>query len=145
MKRKIQTAATASHLKGQHVITLPLNGETVPELTLMLILLRESLVRALELDFKGISIHLTQAKVGVKESTCLSSEWAKRLVKLSIASDALDYWIVFLLRYYRDGRGEARHVDIDFRCSKKEEVTLTVELDKSRTISNKEMSKLLEL
>lgn len=139
MRREISAKTRYKDFDSQKSLTVYLDYSLSKELSLNLMTLYQGLVSELEIEISNYSILLKLNNK--KQSRCLS--FNDKRAELSISRDSLELMINFLLKYYRDNIGEVKHIDLDFEISSQVEFTLTIELDKFKMISNKEMKKLL--
>jgi hypothetical protein len=113
---------------AQKVIQIQLNSTNSKELCMMFLLLKEKLVRLIELKFNEFNIYLQIQKGNQSEYDLFNK--AQDILKGRIAPNDLDYILSFLLKYYRDEVGEADHIDVDFKNTVGEEITLTFKCDR---------------
>ena len=59
--------------------------------------------------------------------------------------NSLEYAIYYLLKYFRDEIGEAKHIDLDFDYRKESIITLTIKADLFKEYSSKELNDILGL
>lgn len=141
IRKEISARTAYGDFGSQKALTIYLDGLLSQEMCLAIMLLYRGLTESLEIKVDGFTILF---RLGVeKHSYCTSLEEKERRAEVLIAPNAAGLIVNFLLRYYRDGIGEAEHIDVDFRISKEEEFTVTFEVDKFRVASPEEMGELL--
>jgi hypothetical protein len=138
---RISASVETAEYETQKCVTLTVEAGSAKELALAFTLLREKLVSSLEILFDNCSLYLKLNK-DPKVSVCTS--YSKSHIKAAISINALGYGLFYLLKYYRDGIGEAEHIDIDFGFNQHTEVTLTIKTEVYKEISAEEMNKLLD-
>ena len=127
----------------QKTFTLKLNLEKAQQMYLSLSLLKEQLVDTLEINFVNYKFFLKSNSRG--SSTCNSLNERDSILKLSLSSNLLEYAMIFLLKYYRDGVGESEHIDLDFEYEENMEVTLTIQIDNYFEHSTDTLNELMGL
>ena len=90
------------------------------QMVLPLMLLRDKHVENIKFIFENLDLSLRQ--IQDKVSSCSEVDFDSGIFTANIATNALDYWISFLLRYYRDGKPNCfhkeyeDHIDLEFDC-----------------------------
>lgn len=139
---KIQTNVVVKEFDEQVVLTIKVNSLSARDLCLQLLLLREKLIESLELSFQNFLIVVS---LSINENSCKKLNIHQKVGTFSISVKTLEYWIYFLLKYYRDGKAEARHIDVDFVSSNGVEITITSQVDEYFEYADGEYKKMLDL
>lgn len=141
-KQNISGSVQTNDFGKQKQIKINIDNSNVFDLCMTLVLLKECLVDKIELNFKNFTFILKnyQDNYSVYDQLDL----IKGHFKGAISSNALEYIIYFLLKYYRDGFSETQHIDIDFINGKREECTLTFMCGKFYEYSEQEIKKILK-
>lgn len=125
----------------QKTLNLLLNNLIAREICLLFVLLREDLSDSLEIRLDNFTMFLKLTKTNV--STYSLFDLKGKVFKGAISMNALEYILHYLLKYYRDEVGEAEHIDVDFECTDRNIVTLTLKVDSFKEYSKEEINKLL--
>jgi len=141
IKKKVKTEARIRKFEEQIVIEIKLSDEVVSDLSMMLMLLREDLVNSLDIQFSNLNARFTNRKGNF--SVVRTIELEEKRVECEISRNGIDYILFFLLKYYRDGLGEAQHIDLDFKMNNSSICTFTFICDKFIEITGEELRKLL--
>lgn len=123
----------------QKVIKINFDRASCQEICLMLCLLREKLVNTIELKFNNFSLFLGIQNGNQSFYSILDLQ--KGTFKAAISLNSLEYALYFLLKYYRDGVGEADHIDIDFQNRGGDECTLIFKCDEFTEYTSEEIVK----
>jgi hypothetical protein len=125
--KEIQFSSIVTIKEFQEQKVLKINASSfsiAKDLIISLILLNENLIDLAALHFTNCSIYL---KLNEKISSCNS--FNSKAIKLTISKNSLEFFMFYLLKYYRDDISEVSHIDIDFLFNDKEAVTWTIEID----------------
>ena len=74
------------------------------------------MIDTVKVDLVNYKLLLKRAKENASICTLLDTK--NDTLKLSLSTNLLDYFMIFLLKYYKDGVGEADHIDLDFEYKK---------------------------
>jgi hypothetical protein len=141
--KKIAVTAKHGEFKDQRTIELLLTeSKEVKDLSLLLVLLRESLEESIEIKLENFSLTFTMSDKN--KSYCSLFDEMKKIARLSISKNNLGYLLFYLLKYYRDGIAESEHIDLDFQ-QENFLLTLTIKLHPFKELSADEVKQLLEL
>ena len=113
------------------------------ELICGLLLIRECLDDVLHLKFSNFSFFLKLGTGSGSTTTLISLK--DEVFKGLISMNNLEYALYYLLKYYRDGIGEADHIDIDidFIGLDKQEVTITLTVNNYKDYTSKQAREML--
>lgn len=142
---KMAPAITVHKISYQKVVSIDLSDVSVAEWCLNLCLLKENLTD--ELLFPGV----IKLRIGVNEFL-EKSERAKVTISpneilLSVHPEELEYWLVFFLKYFRDGVAEVDHIDVEASTNsvQPEEVYLVFQVkDVTPPMSAEEARKIID-
>jgi|GEM_PF-2128394 len=142
ISKRVQLQASIHEEKLEPSIVISVNGDTVRDISLLFILLKEELTESIELILNNITLYLSINKDTVY-SSCSYFDVKKKKFKGLISMNMLKYMVLFLLKYYRDEVDEVDHIDLDFQYGNDREVTLTLKLDSFSAMSVDEANKLI--
>lgn len=137
---KINTAIELIDFGEQLQLKLRLNQVIGIKLCMELLLLKENLVKAIEIQFENFSFLL---KISADNYSYFES-MNKNIFKGLLSVHGLDYILHYILMFYRDGIAEAEHIDIEFSSSSGKEYTWTIYCEKYLEYSEDEIRRLLE-
>lgn len=144
MKRSIvvdgQSLSTSSYGDGSLSVRLSVSAASVAQLVVEVSLLYFGLVEQLTIRTGDqITLKVRTSKQRWGEAKRRQDQWTIALSPLQ-----LEPWLVYLLRFSRDGRAEVRHLDIEL--GEEGKVTFVVEADEFRPhLDAAEARKLLGL
>jgi hypothetical protein len=142
MVRQFKTAIAFKDFDSQIVMSIYIDSTMAAELSMQLMLLRERLVSSIELKFDNATIFLKASENNLSKCSLFNAK--EKIFKANISINTLEYFMYFLLKYYRDGIAEVQHLDLDFEYNDDKEITLTV-IAKNHIVHSKEaMNKLLD-
>lgn len=138
---KINSDILIADFDSQIQLKLAVNYSVCKELIPGLFLLRENLLPVLNLDFNNFTLLLCLNDRN--ESVCTMYDSKNKKAKMAISMNALEYFLYFLLKFYRDRSAESEHIDIDFNYEKNTDLTLTIQADIYTDLSPEAMNKLM--
>lgn len=144
IRKDIDIEAEIHDFDLQKAISVSVNSNSLQDLLIPLIILRESLVDIIEIALNNFSILLKHNRED-NISVCSSFSVDNRNFKASISTNSLEFGIYYLLKYYRDTAAEMDHIDLDFEYINDSVITLVIKANESKEISPSEMNKLLGL
>jgi len=142
-KKEIPIIVDFKDFGQQKALKFNVNSIIAKEFCMMFFLLKENLVKKIELKLKNYIFFVeTEQDIDIKESFCVIDQ-NEKVFKGTLSANSLDFVIHFLLKYFRDEIGEAEHIDVDFKNQNGGEVTLTIKCDIYREFSSAEIIDLL--
>lgn len=87
------------------------------QLCLALTLLAVDLVSSVTFRGRGRTVLIVSVDGAIHASVSALAKWEPPAFRLRLSKNSLERWLVFALRYYRDGIGEVEHIDIDARSA----------------------------
>ena len=143
MRKKKINAEISSKSFGQHIqLNLIIDNSISVELCMILFLLKEELIKVAELNFINFTFFLRNKNGNQATFSLLDID--KGVFDGNITNNVLEYILYFLLKYYRDGIGEAEHIDVDFKDKNGYVCTLTLNCKNFQEYSEEEIRKMLE-
>jgi hypothetical protein len=103
----------------ERIATFAPSASAMGQFCLALTLLELDLVSSVVFEASERHFLLVSVDRAIQPSVGSLVKWAPPKIHLKLSTNALQYWLAFALRYYRDGVGEVDHIDIDARPSPK--------------------------
>lgn len=146
---KLDATLQMRTIDGQNTAVFAPSSAAMGQLCIDLSLLWHQLVTRLVLECAERQ-HLT---IGVDEkfgaSTGAVGVWSPPSIRLTMSRTELERWLVFALKYCRDGMGEVDHIDLEARDSpngERETVFVTFKVPTAKEpLSQEELRKLLRM
>jgi hypothetical protein len=142
MKKKfINKKVSIENFSNQRQVKIIIDQDSNSQLFMSLSLLNEGLSDQIEIKFLNFIIIFEISS----NNECYydSPLFKKGILKGKISRNEMEYILNYLLKYFRDGYGQAEHIDVDFMDAKDSECTLTFYCDDFKLYSEEEMRKML--
>jgi hypothetical protein len=136
----IKSIVLLKNFGTQLVIDITIDLPVAIELCAQLSILREDIIEVIEIKFDNFRILLKKTSSDV--SKCNLCDFKDGVFKGEISMNMLEYFLFFLLKYYKDGIAEAQHIDLDFVYDDTE-VTLTINVKNYLMHSQAQINKFL--